>query len=165
MSDIQVLIRKKCTLCRNGLVQSPLWKEYWSSHTPKQDTDEEMLRWFADRGYLQESKPLMGLRCNMFPPEEIPCPDCFGATYLEYWEDLETLLKPYLKPLCEAEACDYFTHYLRRGGANIPHHAYHKAVKECLEMEAMALEYEAKGKDVPIHIKVMCEKLEKEVRA
>jgi hypothetical protein len=66
---------------------------------------------------------------------------------------------------CASEECDYYTHYLRYGNANLPHAAYHQAVKECLEWQRRIMDYLDKNETPPVYVEHMVSKLEKEVRA
>lgn len=164
MADIEVLVRIKCGHCEKGLIQNPVWKEYWDANHGIASKDTAMMwKWFEDRGLIEMSKPYMGQKVPLLPPEEIPCHECQGACIIEKWMPCTEIRIPPMTD-CELEKCDYYTHYLRYGKADIPHHAFHKAMKECIEWQTVFREHLNKGKDIPKHVVEMCNKLEKEVR-
>jgi hypothetical protein len=66
---------------------------------------------------------------------------------------------------CELHQCTYYTHYLRWGGPDMSHEAFHIAEQECLYWQARAEADWREGQDEPDWILQRCRKLEKEIRA
>lgn len=84
--NVDIRVRRKCEGCpdSSGVVQHPLWVEYWewmdSRGSSRRSLDEEA-RWWEDHGHPQ-----------LPPPEEVACKLCEGSGYVEAWEPLDVLL-------------------------------------------------------------------------
>lgn len=68
---LELLTRSDCIACAgSGLVQHPLWAEFWASHQEASGlTADDAKAWFREQG--QDSPP----------PEEITCKPCAGRGY------------------------------------------------------------------------------------
>lgn len=69
---------------------------------------------------------------------------------------------------CDACVCDYFTHYLSYGPAELTHEGYHSAEKRCIELQKRLEEYFDNHPDAttaPLHLERLCADAERLVRA
>ena len=90
---VEVQIRYDCPHCKGvGIVQNPVWAEFWEQPNAKGMTNEETEQWFEDRGLMGWSDFIMGQRCRLFPDEEIPCYECEGTKVLYRWVPVESIL-------------------------------------------------------------------------
>ena len=90
---MEVFVRRKCEYCCNGLVQNPIWSQFWLEHSnDKNISNDETDKWFHDHGYMKKSKAL-GHEVWLYPPEEVPCSECEGKGTIDEWIDANELLK------------------------------------------------------------------------
>ena len=66
---------------------------------------------------------------------------------------------------CELHQCSYYSHYLRWGGPDMSHEAFHIAEKECLDWQNRAGEYWKNDQEEPDWIYRRCRALERQIRA
>jgi hypothetical protein len=85
--EMEILVREKCSECKGeGIVQHPVWAEFWREHANQSPTIEETEHWFRDRGHILHRR---GHEC--LPEEEISCTCDDG--YIESWVAPEQVLR------------------------------------------------------------------------
>jgi hypothetical protein len=68
---------------------------------------------------------------------------------------------------CTAKECDYYTHYLAYGPAELTHEGYHSAARICDRWQQLSMKWweEHPNSTGPDPYEQMCERWEKAVRA
>jgi hypothetical protein len=90
---VEVQIRYDCKDCDGkGIVQNPVWTEFFEQPGSDTMTNEEIEQWFEDRNLMSWAKPYMGQRVRIFPDEEIPCIECEGAKKIVRWVPVASIM-------------------------------------------------------------------------
>lgn len=84
MNDLEVLVRHECTECRGGgLVQHPVWMEFFSRPERMNWSQAKVNAWFFSR---------TGKDPDLIP-DDIACPVCDGSGQETAWASLPELLQ------------------------------------------------------------------------
>lgn len=82
---MEVQVREKCFSCRRGYVYSPEWEQYNKEW-------EEWSKTHPNRAYGSQ-KEFDSTHPQPFGPEEYPCDQCKGTTWLYRWIDSTLLIR------------------------------------------------------------------------
>jgi hypothetical protein len=83
MIDPTLEVSGKCAACHgNGMIQNPMWTEFWTATYSLQAERDNPYPWFEERGWIFK---------GALPPKELTCSECDGNGVLHMAISLDEL--------------------------------------------------------------------------